>query len=412
MSYQNDAAIVRDLAKRYMDIAQSDTNLEKTELYRRVNALKPIRPVVLIDELPWHEMNIDDQLTLRCESDFAREWEDHLRKCLFRHQHFPADAAYPPYISVPKIIHSTGVGLTVNDEVIAKDENNHIISHKYNDLLADEANLDLLHPPVITYDKEASEKRLEDAAALLGDSIPVKLNGFTFSWTPWDDVSRYRGVTPLLMDLIERPEYMHRIMEKKLEIAESTITQYEKLGLLAAPSYHVHCTAGLADELTEGLAEDSPITAKNIWGRGAAQIFGSVSADMLEAFDIAYMKRFMDKFGLVYYGCCEPLHDKIHIVEQIPHLRKISITPWAKVDPAAEAIGGRYVFASKPNPAFVAEDTFDPERVRQEILQVLNACQKNGTTCEFVLKDISTCGYRPQNIFDWEKTVMETVLGF
>jgi len=104
------------------------------------------------------------------------------------------------------------------------------------------------------------------------------------------------------------------------------------------------------------------------------------------------------------------LHDRIDKVAKIPNLRKISITPWAKVQPAAEAIGKKYVFASKPNPAFVAEERFDKERVRNEIREVLGACAKNGCACEFVLKDISTCGYKPGNIFQWEKTVMETVL--
>ena len=73
-----------------------------------------------------------------------------------------------------------------------------------------------------------------------------------------------------------------------------------------------------------------------------AQIFGSVSKQMHEEFDIQYMRKMMEPFGLVYYGCCEPLDKKIDLVETLPHLRKISITPWADVDVAAEAIGKKY----------------------------------------------------------------------
>ena len=81
-----------------------------------------------------------------------------------------------------------------------------------------------------------------------------------------------------------------------------------------------------------------------------AQIFASVSKAMHEEFDIAYMKKVMEPFGLFNYGCCEPLDKKIDIVEQLPHLRKISITPWADIDNAAEVIGKRYVIANKPIP--------------------------------------------------------------
>ena len=53
-------------------------------------------------------------------------------------------------------------------------------------------------------------------------------------------------------------------------------------------------------------------------------------------------------------GCCEPLDRKMDIVEKIPNLRKVSITPWADVNVAAESIGKKYVLAAKPNPASVA----------------------------------------------------------
>jgi len=43
---------------------------------------------------------------------------------------------------------------------------------------------------------------------------------------------------------------------------------------------------------------------------------------------IDYAVQWYEKFGLVYYGCCEPLDGKIDIVREIPNLRKISMSPW------------------------------------------------------------------------------------
>jgi hypothetical protein len=97
------------------------------------------------------------------------------------------------------------------------------------------------------------------------------------------------------------------------------------------------------------------------------------------------------------------------IVETIPNLRKVSITPWADVNIAAEAIGQKYVLSSKPNPASVAVNQLDRANLKQEIRSILDACSRNGCSCELVLKDISTCCGRPQNIFEWEQTVMELV---
>lgn len=156
-------------------------------------------------------------------------------------------------------------------------------------------------------------------------------------------------------------------------------------------------------------AEQSHVRAKDVWGRGLAQIFASVSPDMHDEFDIQYMIKALEPFGLVYYGCCEPLHTKIHILEKIPNLRKISITPWADVDIATEIIQNRYVVASKPNPSQLAVSSIDEDSIKKELNSIVSACKRNGCSCDIVLKDISTVCNKPQNLFKWQKIAMDIV---
>jgi hypothetical protein len=65
--------------------------------------------------------------------------------------------------------------------------------------------------------------------------------------------------------------------------------------------------------------------------------------------------------------------------------------------------------AAKPNPAFVASPTFRPEPVTEEIVGYLEACRRYGTTCEFVLKDISTIANNPVNLVRWADTVTRVI---
>ena len=146
--------------------------------------------------------------------------------------------------------------------------------------------------------------------------------------------------------------------------------------------------------------------------RAVAQIFASVSPDMHDEFDIAYVKGLMEPFGLVYYGCCESLDRKIDILEKIPNFRKISITPWADVDVAAERIGKKYVLSSKPNPSSVAVSYLDEQSVRAELKKILDACKRNGCTCDMVLKDISSVGHNAENLFQWERIAMDLVKNY
>lgn len=79
----DDRQVLRRLAADYFQASQSKANDERRILHRAVNDLQMIRPVVLIDEIPFHELNVDGSLTLQCEDPVLREPEDFLRKNFF-----------------------------------------------------------------------------------------------------------------------------------------------------------------------------------------------------------------------------------------------------------------------------------------------------------------------------------------
>ncbi len=405
-----EAKILRPLAYRYMEIARSQKNRDTIELHRAVNDLESVRPVVLIDEVPWSEMNHTGELTLHCSDPFLRELEWMLRTTLYKHKYMPADMIVRPYIPIQKVIHSTGVGLSVEEETIATDEDNPIISHQYHDQLQTADDLAKIRNPVLTYDAQETQRRYQLAGDVLGDLVPVRITGIPFfGVTTFDDIARYRGVTNLLMDLADRPDHMHAIVRKLTDAKLSYLDQAEQLGLFDPDPYSLHCTPIHTNELPGPDFAGGPMTRKNIWGRGTAQIFASVSREMHDEFDIQYMKETIGQCALSYYGCCEPLDRKIDIIEQLPNLRKVSITPWADVNRAAEAISGKYVLAAKPNPSAVAVPRLNQEALQEELAAILEACRRTGCPADIVLKDISTCCGRPQNIFEWEQTAMSMV---
>ncbi len=404
----NDLQILRELAAEYFQASQSEANDRRRILHRAVNDLNMIRPVVLIEEIPFHELNVDGSLTLLCQDPLFRGVEDFLRKKLFHWKHFPGDMILTPYFPVYKGYTSTGIGVTIHEETLAADANNHIVAHEYEDQLATEEDVAKLHPAVLSYDEEGTMARFNKIANAIGDVLPVKIVGHSSYITMWDQISSLRGVTPLLIDLAERPEFSHKIIEKFTEIEISISEQMEALGLYEANPIDIHCTTALNSTLP-GKTDGGPVKRSQIWGRGMAQIFASVSKSMHEEFDINYMKKIMEPFGLVYYGCCEPLDKKLDIVEKLPHLRKVGVTPWADVDVATEAIGKKYVVANKPNPASVASGILDEDALRKELGRTIAACKRNGCSVDIVLKDISSAGYRLENLVRWEQIAMELV---
>lgn len=103
---------MRRLASRYAEIAHLDVQKERIERYYRTNALEPVRPVVLIDEVPWGEIR-DDALVNVCDQELG--WlEGHLRRVLYQWEHFQVDLVVPPAYHVKKQIRwISGIGLAV-----------------------------------------------------------------------------------------------------------------------------------------------------------------------------------------------------------------------------------------------------------------------------------------------------------
>ena len=139
-----------------------------------------------------------------------------------------------------------------------------------------------------------------------------------------------------------------------------------------------------------------------------AQTFGVISPAMFEEFEVDYLLSVAKRFKYTYYGCCEPLDDKIGVLKKIPNLRKIGCSPWASVERCAEQIRGDYVLSRKPNPAHVAIST-DPDVIRREVEETVKACIKYGCAYDYVLKDISTVSGRPENLIVWAQTVSDVL---
>ena len=81
--HDKDRELLRSLAARYSEIAGLDIQKQRIERYYGTNGLEKVRPVVLIDEVPWGEIR-DDALVLRCERQELHWLEQRLRRALYQ----------------------------------------------------------------------------------------------------------------------------------------------------------------------------------------------------------------------------------------------------------------------------------------------------------------------------------------
>ena len=104
MPSKQDIAIIRELATSVAEIAALPVQGETIGLWKALNGLKPVRPMVMIDQVPWHEMDVEGELALQCEDEFCRAVEMQLRRTLYAWKHMRGDMVVEPVVEIPKAI--------------------------------------------------------------------------------------------------------------------------------------------------------------------------------------------------------------------------------------------------------------------------------------------------------------------
>lgn len=401
--------VLRRLGEKMATIAALPVHQEKARLWQKMNDLEQERPMVWINEIPWHEMNVDDELTLQTTHPWARELEQNLRRTLYQWEHMPCDMVVNNYLDCPLVYHTTDFGIVEQVDTVHTDEKNDIYSRRFKIQIKEPEDIEKIRMPRITFMEKATQYGFEAMTDLFSDIIPVKKCGQTHIWyTPWDFLIRWWGIEEAMMDLCVRPDMVHAAYERMVDAWMYELDQFESQNLLSLDCNNTRIGSG-GYGYTRALPgkdfDPSRVRARNMWGCANAQIFSSVSPGMHWEFAVEHDLRWLKRFGLTYYGCCEPLDAKAEVLYRIPNLRKVSVSAWANTVRAVEKLGDRYVLSHKPSPAiFVAWNAGEAQRQLKDFLDKAEGCH-----VELIMKDISTVGYRPQRLWEWADLAMHVV---
>jgi hypothetical protein len=403
--------ILRRLGSKIADIAVLPVHKEKARLWQKMNDLEQERPMVWINEIPWHEMNVNDELTLQTKHPWARELEQNLRRTVYQWEHMPCDMVINDYLDCPVVYHTTDFGIVEDVDTIYTDGNNDIYSRHFKIQIKEPEDIEKIKLPVITYMEKATYHRMEAMQKLFSGIIPVKKQGQTHIWyTPWDFLIRWWGIGEAMLDLCMRPDMVHAAYERMVDAWIDELDQFEGQNLLSLDCNNTRIGSGgygYTSQLPGTNFDPTHVRPHNMWGCSNAQIFSSVSPEMHWDFAIEHDLRWLKRFGLIYYGCCEPLDNKADILSRIPNLRKVSVSSWVDSKKAVDGLGDKYVLSRKPSPAiFISWDGEEAKRQLTEFQDIAKGCNT-----EYIMKDISTVKYQPQRLWEWAELAMRVVCG-
>lgn len=405
---QQDKQVLRDLAKQVAEIGAHPRQAKLREMWKRHNRLEKVKPMVLISpEGSWGEILPD--AVLECTDDLARAYERQLRQLIYYWEHLRDDRVVEPWIKVGLVWWSTGWGLTPGTIPSPMERG----AWAFDPPMKEPDDFEKLTFPDIVVDEEKTERNFELVHDAVGDILEVKIHRQIFAWnfTGIGNVLAYlRGLDQMMWDMAERPEWVHRVTSFLAEGMTRILDQvdaYEKLDLVNTDDWTGSGGLAYTDELP-GPGFDGRVRLRDLWGHGESQELVGVSPAMHEEFVLRHQRRLLDRFGLNCYGCCEPVTDRLEYVLKIPRLRRISISPWADLRVAAEALQDKHVFSWKPNPAQLVGD-FDPDRVRRNIRETLDIAKD--CVLEIVMKDVHTVQHDPSRPATWVRIAQEETGG-
>lgn len=394
--------LLRTLAQQVAELAARPVEAEKRNLWLRHNALQPTRPVIFCDpENGWHEIIRPEQL--ECEHELARDWEFRLRREIFWGTQMCDDRVIIPFFDVAHVaaesdwgMHETRIG------------GQHGGAYTWEPPLKEYADLPKLHFPTISVDEAATQERAALAAEILGDLLTVRVKTLWW-WTlgmTWTLVN-LRGMMQIMYDMVDAPDALHQVMALLRDGHLAKLDWLEEAGLLSLNNDGTYVGSGgfgWTDELPQP-DFDGRVRTCDLWGFGESQETVGISPKMFAEFVLPYQLPILSRFGLNCYGCCEPLDQRWEYVKQIPRLRRVSVSPWSDRAFMAEQLGANYILSMKPNPADLARDRFDEEKVRAILRKDLHATRD--CRVEVIMKDNHTIGNDPRRVIRWVQIARE-----
>ncbi len=406
----SDRAVIRELASRYAEIAAAPEQDARRTLWRQVNSLEASRPAVQVGYGMWNVWcrEVFGDATLSCGDPFCRGIERALRMQLF-HAEIGDDAVFNPWFTIGATQArgwSNLWGIEMQHEK-SRDEGG---AWRFDAVIREPEDIRKLSAPPHEIDEAATARDVERANELMGDILPIDVSrnpvcaGFTADIST--HLAQLRGLEQLMLDMYERPEWLHGLLAFMRDGILANQEQAEAAGDWSLTGSCNQATP-YCKELEAPKPNAAPRQRRELWAFCAAQEFTGISPAMHEEFLLRYQRPIMEAFGLSAYGCCEDLTRKIEMLRKVKNLRRIAVTPRANLASSVEQIGRDYVISWRPNPTSMVCCGFDQEKISRQLGEGLRVAR--GCHLDITLKDVETVEGEPQRLKRWVQLVREQI---
>ena len=414
---KEERARLRELAKRYSEIAQSPEMQTRKRQWKALRDLKPERPMILFETFCVTGFLKEEEL--ECSDPYLRNVEKSLLYDIKQFETLGDDIVLENYFQLAWRVLRSDYGVPIVEHHA---ENS--MGYMSNFPIASLDDLEKLHERSFFVDRERTLGFRQTLEEIFGDILPVRVGNFDnffsdLGFNPFCgnydpvltmDLFKLVGNENLMFWPYDHPEALKWLLDFLIEDRRRFIKwlQDEKLMALntdnqfAGPSGY-----GYVSDLPAADSGAAPV-AKNCWAWVESQETNLYSPQMFDELFLPYLAEYGNLFGMVTYGCCEPVDDRIEYIKKaMPTLRTVSVSGWNNFERVAEALGRDYVYCRKPNPTFISGAEGDWQGMREDIQRTWN-CTKNQPV-EFIVRDVYDVAGDIDRLPKWVAMVKEII---
>lgn len=388
-----DRLILRDAAKKQLEFANTEKNKNRIKAWYQHNSLKGEKPLITIEMATFAHEILPERLL--CEASYPRDIEAKIRSHYLNQELFDDDFVTPDYFPLQYDSSFTLFAIEVKKHH-AEQNGGQSVGHHFIPALSDlEADYEKIKPSVFHADMKITAQKKDILEDLIGDIIPVKINMGCLYSVPTQMLVHIMSMEDMMYNMMDYPELFKEMMNR---IAADTLTYYDHLEqqrLILPTVAHDDLGNGslcYTNELpgwTE--AAERPFSTHDVWGFMDSQETVAISPQMFAEFIFPCYQKIAARFGLLSYGCCEPV-DPIweNCLSKLNNLRKLSISPWANEEKMGEYLQEKdIIYFRKPSPNYLGVDkNLDEAAVRAQIKKSLQVAR--GLPIEIAQRDVYT----------------------
>ncbi len=401
----NDYQIIRDLTKEWSKLAKNSIMDERADVWTRLHDLNPIRPAIIVETELMSDFIKPEELM--CEDLYLRTIERGLREGIKHVNSLDDDYILLDEFKLDYQLRYENADYGVGLEYIINNDTHAVLS---NHPISTVSDIKKLKKRKIEVDFEKSLMTKKYLEEVFDGTINVNLQYANYNLPQLSKfILDLIGMDNMYFWLIDEPNAMAEMVEyikddylskmRNLEM-NNALTLNNKNQISGSGSY------GYVSGLNKSI--DGKVRMSDLWVWMESQETTTISPELFEDAFLPAMGEISKHFGLVYYGCCEQLHDRFERIEKyMNNIRSVSVSPWSDFVGMGKLLKDKYVFSKKLSPQFICFDDPDIKSQEKEIVLTLESVGNN--LVEFIYRDVYEYRNDPMKFQNWINLVRKNI---